>query len=316
MSANGIRRRLQRDVSKLNKSLRAQDVKRNNRFVLPYFEQTFQLIPKQERRTDLTEIGLADGDLVYITKGEHKGKISTLFRYTPEFDTLYLSDISEKKVVPKNQWFDQQASHLIDYPTQIPRDHVKLAAKEKDEAGNVRYIVADEIKYQGKYFDENHKRWLPRRFIKHHSNIEIPWPAPSTEPKDGPLSTNEQDVLEKTFEFQSLAISPIPTGAMDQLRNRYSKHKSKILSELDVRRLSAPEMPLSKEQKIYLAKKEAEGKKPVKDLTEEMKEFIGERIANHLSKIDNPNMKIHLESLSKSTTPHFEKLSKEIEDSK
>ncbi|EGV64189.1 39S ribosomal protein L40, mitochondrial [Yamadazyma tenuis] len=314
MSANGIKRRLQKDFSRLNKALRAQETKSNNRMVLPYFEQDYDLVPKHEQKLDFTQVGLAEGDLVYITKGEHKGKISTLFRYTPEFDTVYLSDVSEKKVVPPTQWFEQQESHLIDYPQQIPRDHVRLAAKDIDSAGKTYYIVADAVVYKDKYYDDRYKQWLPKRFVKHHESIEVPWPGPPTDPKDGELSTDEQVALEKTYEVQSIAIPPVPIGALDQLRNPHSKFKSKILTELDARRLTAPEMPLSKEQKIYLAKKAQQPPTSVKDLTEEMKQLIGEKMAQHLNQIENPYMKIHLDALSKNTTPEFEKTMKLIRE--
>lgn len=315
MSA-AVRRRFQRDVSKLNKALRAQETKSNNRFVLPSFEQKYEFLSKSERKQDMVQSGLCPGDLVYITKGEHKGKITTLFQYTPEFDTVYLSDISEKKVIPKEQWFDQQETHLIDYPTQIPREHIKLAAKDIDEKGNTCYVVAEDVVYRGKYYDEAHKRFLPKRFIKHHENIEVPWPAPPREPEDGPLSTDEQVALEKTYELQSIVVPPFPKAVLGQLRNPYSKHKSKVLSEMEARRLAAPEMPLSKEQKIYLAKKAAaeEEQSRIKDLSEEMKQLIGERIANHINGINNPHVLSHLEALSGVKIPDFEKTMNKVKE--
>lgn len=319
MSFNGVRRRFQKDVSKLPKQFRLRDTKNTNRYVLPSFEQTLDQVPQKEQRKKITDIGFIEGDLVYVTGGEHKGQISTVFQYTPDFDSVFLSDISEKKVIPKFQWFDQQESHLIDYPKQIPREHVKLAAKDRDEKGNTYYIVADELVYRDKYYDDSHKKWLPKRFIKHHDNVEIPWPAPPREFKEGDLSTSEQKALEKTYELQSLVIPPFPSEVMDQLRNPHSKFKTKYLTEAQARKLNAPTMPLTKEQEIYLSKKEAQQaedtkQKEIKDLTPEMKEVIGQKMAEHLNKIENPYLKLHLESLSKSSIPDYEKTRKIIEE--
>lgn len=319
MSFNGVRRRLQRDINKLPRHFRSRETKNTNRFVLPTFEQTLDQIPESERATKLTQIGITEGDLVYITEGEHKGQISTVFQYTPEYDSVFLSDVSEKKIIPKFQWFEQQESHLIDYPKQIPKSHVRLAAKDRDDKGNTYYLVADELVYKQKYYDHSHKKWLPRRFIKHHDNIEIPWPAPPREFKEGDLSTDEETVLEKSYELQSLVVPPFPSKILNELRNPYSKYKAKYLTEAQARRLNAPTMPLTKEQQIYLAKKEAKAQQDsIKQqantqLTPEIQDYIGERIANHLNQIDNPYLKAHLDSLTKSTIPEFSDV---VEDEK
>lgn len=319
MSFNGVRRRFQKDINKLPKHFRVRETKNTNRFVLPTFEQKIDLIPEKERKTQLHQVGITEGDLVYVTKGEHKGQISTVFQYTPEYDSVFLSDISEKKIIPKFQWFEQQESHLIDYPKQIPKDHVRLAAKDRDAQGNTYYLVAEDVVYKEKYYDDKHKKWLPKRFVKHHDNIEVPWPSPPREFNEGELSTKEEDALEKTYELQSLVIPPFPSQVMNQLRNPYSKYKARYLTEAQARRMNAPQMPLTKEQQIFLAKKEAKEAEQrtdqlQKDLTPEMKDFIGEKIASHLNKIDNPYLKLHLEALSRTSIPDFEKTKKIIEE--
>lgn len=312
MSWNTARKRFQRDFDHLSKSLRDSYVKETNKYTLPTFESKQAIIPKKDRKTTLEQIGFTSGDLAYIVKGEHKGTISSIFQYSPELDAVLVSDITEKKVLPKQHWVNQQTSHLLDYPKYIPRSDIRIAAKDRDEKGNVSYVVADEIIMTDKYYDDRYKKWLPKRFIKHHKNIEIPWPRPPQEPKDGELSTGEQEVFEKTFELQSFAIPPFPKAVLDQLRNPYSKYKRKVLSELQARRLNAPEMPLSKEQQIYLAKKANESKKSPQPLSEEIQDFIGQKMADHINKIDNPFLLKHLESLSSTTNPDYEKTIEEI----
>lgn len=303
MSINHIKRRYQKDLTKLPKIFRNRVVKQNNMFTLPTFENSLPILPKEEHKT-MTQTGYTEGDLVYITKGEHKGTISTIFRYSKEYDGLFLSDIIEKKIIPKDQWFDQQDSFLVDYPKLIPANSVKLAAKDKNEKGEDYYIVADEVVFKGKYYDDRYRKWLPRRFVKHHEHIEVPWPNPPTEPKSGELSTEGETVFEKTWEFQSLSVPPFPSSIVNELRNPHSKHKARVLTELQARRLNKPTMPLSKEQQIYLAKKEQNQTEKPTELAEEVQDFIGERIANHLNSITNPHMKAHLDALSKNTINH------------
>lgn len=315
MSWNVVKRKFQRDLDVLPARLRDQLSKSlTEKFSLPTFDKTVPPpnITKRERKTDF-QVGITSGDLVYITTGEKKGTITTVFQYSASNDSVLLADVSEKRLIPQTQWVENQASHFIDYPKFVPREHIKLAGKERDENGKINYLVADEVEFKGSYYDERYRRWLPKRFVKHHNSIEIPWPNPVTV-EDGELSTIEPVVFEKTYELQSIAKAPFPQEALGQLRNPYSKFKKRTLSELQARRLKAPEMPLSAEQKIYLAKKAQEPKKTYSRLSDEIQDFIGGKMAEHISKIDNPALLTHLDALSKSTIPDFEKTIKSIEE--
>ncbi|EEQ39583.1 putative 54S ribosomal protein [Clavispora lusitaniae] len=313
MSWNTAKKRFQKDLDKYPKALREVLLNRTNRFNLPTFDAT-DYVPKHERKTKLEDVGIASGDMVYVSEGEHKGKVSSVLQYTEESDSLILTDILSKKIIPKAWWIKNQTSHIMDYPVPIPRKNIKLAAKDRDEDGKISFIVADEVVMKDKYYDDRYKRWLPRRFVKHHESIEIPWPKPPTEPEDDYLSTGADAVFVKSYEPQSIAKSPLPQGVLAELRNPYSSHKRKTLTEVQARKLTAPKMPLSTEQKIYLAKKAQQPEKKLEPLSEEVKDFIGERIAEHLSKIENPALLAHLEALSKSTIPDFEKTMEKIKE--
>lgn len=304
MSWNTAKKRFQKDLDKYPKVLREVLLKRSSRFNLPTFDST-DYVPKHERKSKLEEVGIASGDMVYVSEGEHKGKVSSVLQYTEESDSLILTDILAKKIIPKSWWIKNQTSHLMDYPVPIPRSSVKLAAKDRDESGNVSFIVADGVIMKDKYYDDRYKRWLPRRFVQHHENIEIPWPKPPTEPEDDYLSTTADAVFNKTYEPQTIAKSPLPLGVLAELRNPHSSHKRKVLTEVQARKITAPKMPLSAEQKIYLAKKAQQPEKKLEPLSEEAKEYIGERMAKHLSQIENPALLAHLDALSKSTIPDF-----------
>lgn len=313
MSWNTAKKRFQRDLDRYPKVVRDALVRKNNRFTLPTFENT-HYVPSKERKTTLLEIGFADGDLAYIAEGPKKGTVLTIYNYLPQLDAVYLADLTSKKLLPKTNWVPNQTSHLMEYPDHIPRKNIRLAAKDKDENGKVYYVVAEDVVYKDRYYDDRYKKWLPRRFVKHHEALEIPWPNPPQEPKDDELSTAVDTVFEKTYEWQTLARAPFPAEVLGQLRNPHSSYKKKALSEADARRLNAPEMPLSREQKIYLAKKAAQPKKVLRRLSPEIQDFIGKRIADHIAKIDSPHMLAHLDALSQAPVPDFAKTMRQIEE--
>lgn len=315
MSWNTAKKRFQKDLDRYPKALRDILLHKSGKYNLPTFKAS-DYVPKKERISRLEDVKITSGDLVYVTEGEYKGKLSTVLQYIEESDSVVVTDVVSKRIIPKMWWIENQTSHLLDYPDQIPRKNVKLAAKDRDEKGNISYVVAEDIVLKDKYYDERYKQWLPRRFAKHHETIEIPWPKPPMDAKDEYLSTTEEAVFDKTYELQSVAKSPLPKGVLDELRNPYSSFKKKALTEVQARKLNAPQMPLSTEQKLYLAKKAQQPPKKLEPLSDEVETFIGEKIAQHLSKIKNPNLLAHLEALSKSTIPDFEKTMTKIEESK
>lgn len=309
---NTAKKRFQRDLDKYPKALRDALYKQKSKYNLPTFPLG-EYVPKDEIISGMEKVKIASGDFVYVTEGEHKGKISNVIDYMPQSDSFILSDVTGKRLIPKNLWTENQTTHLMDYPEPVPRRMVKLAAKDRDEKGKVSFVVADDVVLKSKYYDPRYRRWIPRRFVKHHELIEVPWPKPPLEPTDDYLSTTADSVFLKTYETQSIARSPVPKTVMAELRNPYSNHKKKALTEFQARRLNAPQMPLSTEQKIYLAKKAVTPEKKLQPLTHEIKDFIGERMAAHINKISNPALLTHLEALSKSTIPDFKKTMEKLE---
>ncbi|CAN3375482.1 hypothetical protein DIURU_005221 [Diutina rugosa] len=306
MSWHTAKKRFQRDLNKLPEQLRVQwNASLNKQYALPSMESMAVPDPAKKRSTGF-DVGLTAGDLCYITEGEKKGTITTVFQYLSQVDSVLMANVTEKKLLPPTRHVQNQTSHYTDYPKFVPRSHVRLVGKEKDENGKIGYLVAEEVVLKGKYYDDRYKRWLPRRFVKHHEEIEIPWPSPPLEFEDGELSTLEDTVFERTYEMQSMARQPLPSGVIDELRNKYSKHKKRTFSALHIARLQKPSMPLSTEQKIYLAKqqqKQATAKPQPTELSEEAQALIGEKVAAHLNSIDNPYMLAHLEALSQQKVP-------------
>lgn len=308
MSWNTAKKRFQRDLDKLPPVLRNQWAERMNKhYALPGMEAPAPPDPKAGRKSGL-DVGITAGDLAYITEGEKKGTITTVFQYIPTIDLVVLANVTHKALLPKPYLMNKDMSHYADMPKYVPRSQVRLVGKEKDENGKIGYLVAENIAFGEKYYDDRYKKWLPRRFVKHHEEIEIPWPSPPLELEEGDLLTNEGVAHERTYEFQLMARTPLPEGVVDELRNKYSKHKQRKFSALQIARLQTPTMPLSKEQKLYLAKQQkrdeanAQAAKPTQ-LLEEIQQLIGDKMAKHINLIDNKYMLAHLDALLKQKVP-------------
>lgn len=312
------RSRYQKDLAKLPENLRKSMRKNQDVSQMPTFKDFFpETLPKSKQKTAI-EAGIMQGDMAYVTSGPYKGKIAEVLSYNKEYDTVSLSNITSKKLIPKIFWPEGHESHVFDFPDFIPRKDIRLVGKDRDEQGNISYVVAEDIVLKDNYYDDRFKKFIPRRYVKHHDKIEFPWPEPQSL-EDGELSTPEHVVMERTYEFQSIARTGIPKGALAQLRNPFSKHKKRILSEFQVAKLKGPDMPLTVEQKIWLAKNQqkAQTSKPkYYPLSDDVQEFIGAKMAEHINKIESPELRLHLETLSQRRNPDFEKTLKIIEETK
>lgn len=313
MSWNTAKKRFQVDLARYPQYLRPAIRAQRPMPSLPTFEND-RFVAKSDKKTTVEKVGIAPGDLAYVCAGEHKGRVSSVVRYNAEADTFMLSDILDKKLTPRSMWLAQQTSYLVEIPKEIPADQIKLAAKDRDAQGNISYVVADEVVQRERYYDPSYYKWMPRRYVKHHDNIEIPWPKPPVEAEEDELSTSKEAVFIKTYELQTIAKSPLPRGMLAELRNPHSRHKKKTLSELQARRLNAPAMPLSKEQQIYLAKKAQQPVKKLQPLSEETVEFIGARIAQHLENVTHPSLLTHLDAVSSARDPGFAKTMRDLAD--
>ncbi|KAI3405996.2 MRPL40 [Candida oxycetoniae] len=293
------------NIDKLPKNLQKHFLKSQDATALPTFKGFFpDKVPKSQQKTRF-EAGIMEGDLAFVTEGPHKGKIVEVLTYTPEFDSVSLSNVSTKKLMPKPFWPEGHTSHVFDFPDYVPRSKVRVVGKEKDDSGKVSYVVAENVTLGELYYDERFKEWIPRRYIKNH-DYELPWPEPS-KIEDGELSTPPATVIEKTFAFDTIGKSTIPKKLVNQLRNPYSKFKRRALDGLQVAKLNGPVMPLTVEQKIWLAKQASKPEKKLYPLSEEIQDFIGSKMAQHLNKIESPELRMHLEALSNKKCRDFEK---------
>lgn len=112
----------------------------------------------------------------------------------------------------------------------IPIDDVRLVvALEDSVTGNLRDVLVEHV-YGGEPFLERpYGSTTPRhtRYIA-GENIEIPWPAEDKAPqfRDEPWDTLRMEVETPTW-VPSLLHPPFESSILDELRNKYSKYRTR-----------------------------------------------------------------------------------------
>lgn len=117
--------------------------------------------------------------------------------------------------------------HSINLP--IPIDDVKLVVALDDPAtGVTRDVLVEHVYGGGPFLERPYGTDTPRhtRYIA-GENIEIPWPrseAPAQ--KDEAWDTLRMEVETPTW-VPSLHNAPFPSSVLDELRNKYSKYRTR-----------------------------------------------------------------------------------------
>ncbi|KKA21506.1 KOW motif domain protein [Rasamsonia emersonii CBS 393.64] len=177
-------------------------------------------------------INIAPGDRVCIMKGKDKGKIGDVIKVDPETETVTVKDLNMVDVhVPEwlsEAYGSQRAYNAVELP--IPIDDVRLVvALEDSVTGNLRDVLVEHV-YGGEPFLERpYGSTTPRhtRYIA-GENIEIPWPAEDKAPqfRDEPWDTLRMEVETPTW-VPSLLHPPFESSILDELRNKYSKYRTR-----------------------------------------------------------------------------------------
>ncbi|KAL2857769.1 hypothetical protein BJY01DRAFT_114369 [Aspergillus pseudoustus] len=185
-------------------------------------------IPKHLRRKF---INLAAGDRVCIMKGRDKGQINEVVRVDPENETVTVKDLNMADVhFP--EWLSEQYGNKTPFqsiPIPIPIDDVRLiVALDDPVTGQTRDVLVEHIRAGGPFLEREHGVDIPKhtRYIA-GENIEIPWPRPDpANLKDEVWDTLRMEVETPTW-VPSLTDAPFPSSVLDELRNKYSKYRTR-----------------------------------------------------------------------------------------
>ncbi|KAJ5085550.1 hypothetical protein N7532_010321 [Penicillium argentinense] len=188
-------------------------------------------IPKGQRRKHIL---FAAGDRVCVVRGREAGKINEITQVNEESETVLIKDVNTVDIkVP--EWAKHSMGIKTDVLAQtlpIPMDDIRHVIALSQESENGISTTRDHIvqhAYAG-YPHVERPAWskLPR-FTRYISGIdvEIPWPTESApEVKDGEYDTLRYEVDQETW-VPSLDNAPFPSSVLDELRNKYSRFRTR-----------------------------------------------------------------------------------------
>lgn len=175
-----------------------------------------------------------------------------------------------------------EAASTITGPRVLKWDDVKLIAPVKDKAGYFRDVVVDEIKLVRKFKNDKPRRIIPGL------RTEIPWPEEiKPDHEDTESDTLRISVDELTFE-PILNSMPMPGSAIDELRGKYSKFRTRHDPEYIAKKNAEAAALAAKTARLkemgltpfarMAARHNATPKLPPPELSEEQLRAIGEHM--------------------------------------
>lgn len=177
---------------------------------------------------------------------------------------------------------------------------IRLVHPIKDpETGITRDVIINQLVHKGLIHDRlsGKSRWSR---IVPGLNVSIPWPKKEeAEYKDYKCDTLRIDVEEKTFR-PTLLRPPFPPSVIDELRNKYSRFRTRHEPEY-IARLEAEEKAKEDRKKLmdtmrtplqelHRAERANKKKKGKPRLTIEMLEKIGEVMARNMERTRNAGL--------------------------
>ncbi|CDK24749.1 unnamed protein product [Kuraishia capsulata CBS 1993] len=269
---------------------------------LPFLRDGREPLPEAKQNQTMEDWKFVVGDRVLLTSGPNKGTVTSILSLQKSNNSYFLEHGQTKKAsIPFLLWERQQESYLVDYPVPVTADSFKLVTTIKEEDGTERDVAADDIVYRGKYYDSDYNKMLPYRCIKNHEHIIIPWPRPDPITDDG-LCTPQETVLERTFFPDSLVSCDVSKEAYlslrDPLAKRPYKWDRKVITKSDLKRLTPPKMPFSETKKAFFKERADIRAKQIKEISPEVEEFIGKKVADYFSKIQDPDMRYYLSKMA------------------
>ncbi|KAJ6020892.1 hypothetical protein N7540_006396 [Penicillium herquei] len=183
-------------------------------------------IPKHLRRKAIL---FAAGDRVCVIRGRDKGRIDEITQVNRENETVVVKDVNVADInVP--EWAKASMgieSDTISQPLPIPIDNVRHVIA-LDVNNSTKDHIVQHAYAAGPYMERSSGSKLPR-FSRYVSglDIEIPWP---TEPEPqfdvGEFDTRGNEVSKVSW-IPSLDAPPFPSTVIDELRNKYSRFRTR-----------------------------------------------------------------------------------------
>ncbi|KAI0378301.1 hypothetical protein F5Y04DRAFT_153100 [Hypomontagnella monticulosa] len=242
-------------------------------------------------------LNLAEGDRVVLLDGPDKGRIGKIMDIVYDKAEVTVEGLNKSNIRIQPAIRNEGDPTMVNMELPIPISGVRLVHPLRDPTtGVTRDVIINQLVHGGFLHDRvsGKRRWSR---IVPGLNVSIPWPKKEErEIKDYSCDTLRIDVEEKTF-VPTLLRPPMPESVIDELRNRYSRFRTRHDPEY-IARLEAEEQAKEDRKKLmesmrtplqeyHRAQRDAKKKKGKPRLTMEMLEKIGEVMAKNLERTRN-----------------------------
>ncbi|MCJ1389354.1 hypothetical protein MMC18_002210 [Xylographa bjoerkii] len=196
------------------------------------------LDPRRLRGVDkpkdqIKDWGIVEGDRVVVVQDGHRerGKIGKVREVRKDAQECTVRGLNRADVSIPDYLLLNEADKtpVRPYEVPIPLSAVRLVAPlPHPETGALRDVVIKELRLEKPGFAQLSGEDPPTRFIAGvKPAIQIPYPERAPEEfEDHDIDTFRIEVEERTF-VPTLVRPPMPTGIIDELRNKYSKFRDR-----------------------------------------------------------------------------------------
>ncbi|KAJ5550627.1 hypothetical protein N7535_001428 [Penicillium sp. DV-2018c] len=185
-------------------------------------------LPKHEQRRHVL---FAEGDRVCVMRGRDQGKVSVIQQVNRASETVLIKGVNMGDVIIPEWAKDRTGlqSDTAPQPFPVSFDDIRhVIPLEDTETGKTQHVIVEHAYAAGPYTERAPHSKIPRytRYVS-GMDIEIPWPL-EEEPviKDGEMDTTRMAAETVTF-TPTLAQPPMPSSVIDELRNKYSRFRTR-----------------------------------------------------------------------------------------
>lgn len=253
----------------------------------PFYQ--FQLKTNVREEDRVKDMPFVVGDRVQMTKGPDKNKIGIIRALYESGNSYIVEGIggTERLVLPRELWYEGQTKPVVNFPKPVSYKDLRLVTKMKNEDGTEEDVVIHSLELKGTFYDKHTNQIRPIRRAKHDHSIVVPYPrGEPVKPTESQLATAADVVDERTNYVTSIIDHPIPIGALNQVRNPYSKYRwlknAPKLAESDLKWATPKSMPTTPATKELLAKLAELPPKHKTPFTKDIEKFIGEQVKQGL----------------------------------
>ncbi|KAK3315327.1 hypothetical protein B0H66DRAFT_341804 [Apodospora peruviana] len=235
-------------------------------------------------------ICLRQGDRVVVIDGPYKDKIGVIESLDKKYMTVTIGNIRTNITVPDYMNTGQESVQVV--TANVPISSVRLIHPLPDaKTGKVRDVIIREIRPINIIHDRPTREVTYDRLVT-GANVTIPWPKEEpVKHEDWPVDTLRIAVEERTF-VPTLLRPPMPETVIHELRNQYSKFRTRHTpeyiakkeaeeAEKKAKKTSVASMRLPV-QEFNIKQRELRKARGQPELTPEMLEKIGQVIARNM----------------------------------